>query len=75
MCHSKQQDPLHVQLGACINAVRENPDAFACQYPCNYSAWRNDVLVPSRGGLVATGSPGSTDLQTSVYSFLMLQEL
>ena len=35
-----------VQIGTCINAVRENPDTFACQYHCDYSSWRQAVVSP-----------------------------
>ena len=51
-----------LQLGVCINAVRENPDAFACQYGCNYSSWRDDVMIPGRGGLITNGTAGANDL-------------
>jgi hypothetical protein len=50
------------QIGVCINSVRENPDAFACQYPCNYSDWRQSVTSPPRGGLTASGSSGASEL-------------
>ena len=53
-----------MQLGACINAVRENPDAFACSYGCNYSDWRDSVMTPARGGLVTNGTDSATELQT-----------
>ncbi|BDA46711.1 Uncharacterized membrane protein YlbC at N-terminal half [Coccomyxa sp. Obi] len=55
------------ELGACVNSVRENPDAFACQYPCNYSSWRNDVISPPRGGLATTGTQAATELQAAAY--------
>ena len=50
------------QISVCINAIRENPDAFACQYPCNYSSWRADVIAPPRGGLTALGATAATEL-------------
>ncbi|EIE19663.1 hypothetical protein COCSUDRAFT_58407 [Coccomyxa subellipsoidea C-169] len=58
---------LEDQIAACINSVRENPDAFACQYPCNYSSWRNDVISPPRGGLAASGTDAVKELQSAAY--------
>eukprot|EP00891_Asterochloris_glomerata_P006853 jgi/Astpho2/6853/Aster-x0744 len=50
------------QVSLCINAIRSNPDAFACQYPCNYTEWRDSVVNPPRGTLTSTGTNGSVEL-------------
>ncbi len=49
-------------MSLCINAIRSNPDAFACQYPCNYTEWRDSVVNPPRGTLTSTGTNGSVEL-------------
>lgn len=51
-----------LQVAACMNAVRQYPDGFACQYPCDYSQWRDDVIYPVRGPLVSTGTTGAQEL-------------
>ncbi|KAL3158285.1 hypothetical protein ABBQ38_010530 [Trebouxia sp. C0009 RCD-2024] len=56
-----------VQVAACVNAVREDPDGFACQYPCDYSQWRSDVISPARGSLISAGTDGADQLdQTAI---------
>lgn len=50
------------QVAACVNAVREDPDGFACQYPCDYSQWRDEVIAPSRGALISAGTEGADKL-------------
>ncbi|KAK9812605.1 hypothetical protein WJX72_000448 [[Myrmecia] bisecta] len=50
------------QIETCVNAVRINPDAFACYYPCDYGAFRDDILNPPRGALIASGTEGATSL-------------
>lgn len=50
------------QVAACVNAVRQDPDGFACQYPCDYSQWRADVIYPVRGALVSSGTSGAQEL-------------
>ena len=49
-------------MAACVNAVRQEPDSFACEYPCDYAEWREDVISPVRGALVSAGTPGAEDL-------------
>ena len=39
------------QIATCVNAVRVNPDAFACLFPCDYNAWRDSVVWPPRQAL------------------------
>lgn len=51
-----------LQVAACVNAVRQDPDGFACQYPCDYSQWRADVIYPVRGPLVSAGTSGANEL-------------
>ena len=51
-----------LQVSLCINAIRSNPDAFACQYPCNYTEWRASVVNPPRGTLTSSGTNGSVEL-------------
>lgn len=43
--------PPRPQITTCVNAVRVNPDAFACLFPCNYNNWRADVVWPPRQAL------------------------
>lgn len=58
-----QSRPVTVlQVAACVNAVRQDPDGFACQYPCDYSQWRSDVIYPVRGPLVSAGTSGANEL-------------
>lgn len=47
-----------VQVAQCMNAVRTNPDAFACYYPCDYSKWRDDIIDIARGPLTIKGTDG-----------------
>ena len=51
-----------LQVAACVNAVRQDPDGFACEYPCTYSDWRASVISPARGALVSSGTVGAQDL-------------
>jgi hypothetical protein len=39
-----------------VSALRADPDALACYYPCDYSAWRASALAPPRGGLAVEGA-------------------
>ena len=41
------------QISTCVNAIRTNPDAFACVLPCDYAAWRPAALAPVRSPLAA----------------------
>lgn len=50
------------QISTCINSVRQKPDSFACQYPCDYSAWRSDAVSPVRGPMAFAGTPGADEL-------------
>ncbi|KAA6425878.1 MAG: hypothetical protein FRX49_04253 [Trebouxia sp. A1-2] len=56
---------LETQVAACVNAVRQDPDGFACEYPCTYSDWRADVISPARGALVSSGTVGAEDLDAT----------
>ncbi|DBA87761.1 hypothetical protein WJX77_003783 [Trebouxia sp. C0004] len=56
---------LETQVAACVNAVRQDPDAFACDYPCTYSDWRASVISPARGALVSSGTVGVQDLDAT----------
>ncbi len=47
-----------------MNAVRTNPDAFACYYPCRYAAWRDTVTDIPRGPLIIKGTDGVAALNT-----------
>jgi len=51
-----------LQVAACVNAVRQDPDGFACEYPCTYADWRDSVISPARGALVSSGTTGAEDL-------------
>ena len=51
-----------LQVAACVNAVRQDPDGFACQYPCDYNQWRADVISPARGALTSSGTTGAEEL-------------
>lgn len=51
-----------VQVAQCMNAVRTNPDAFACYYPCDYSKWRSNVVDIARGPLTIKGTDGVASL-------------
>ena len=51
-----------LQVAACVNAVRQDPDGFACEYPCTYADWRDSVISPARGALVSSGTVGAQDL-------------
>lgn len=51
-----------VQISTCINAVRQKPDTFACQYPCSYADWRDDAVSPVRGPMAFAGTPGTDEL-------------
>lgn len=57
------RDPLSslLQISACANAVRTNPDAFACFLPCDYASWRPAALAPPRSSL-ATATPAARAL-------------
>ena len=58
----RRRKSLRLQVAACVNAVRQYPDGFACEYPCDYSEWRADVISPVRGALTAAGTTGVEDL-------------
>lgn len=58
----KVVSPRLLQVAACVNAVRQDPDGFACEYPCTYADWRDDVISPARGALTASGTTGAEDL-------------
>ncbi|KAK9820975.1 hypothetical protein WJX81_005721 [Elliptochloris bilobata] len=53
------------QISTCINAVRQKPDTFACQYPCRYADWRGDVVSPVRGPMAFAGTPGTDELNSA----------
>ena len=57
-----QHNLRRLQVAACVNAVRQDPDGFACQYPCDYSQWRADVISPVRGALISAGTDGANEL-------------
>lgn len=42
--------------------MRQKPDSFACQYPCTYADWRDDVVSPVRGPMAFAGTPGTDEL-------------
>jgi hypothetical protein len=46
--------PPLAQISACVSALRADPDALACYYPCDYSVWRAAALAPPRAGLAAS---------------------
>lgn len=61
-----------VQIATCINAVRQKPDSFACQYPCTYADWRDDVVSPVRGPMAFAGTPGADELNRRAASVTCL---
>jgi hypothetical protein len=56
------------QISTCINSVRQKPDSFACQYPCDYGAWRDDVVSPVRGPMAFAGNPGTDELNRRAHA-------